>query len=194
MKLFGFLFGLILLTLPLLAYAQSLSELDKQLDEANLEKAKAIASGQQPQSSFQAVDCLPWQIEKAVSGDGIKCVDNPDLQSLSGETGSYIVIGVIIVIIVIAIIAKASRSPKAYKDLPRQDFSSEVEQQTLKKQDSKCNDCKKPIGVVKGRMVFYEYDHIDGNNNNNDPNNCQALCKNCHQMKTERERNMHRND
>ena len=113
---------------------------------------------------------------------------------LGDENTGYIVIGVVILIIIIAIIAKASRKSTAYKDLPRQDFSSEIEQQTLKKQDSKCNDCKKPIGVVKGRMVFYEYDHIDGNNNNNDPNNCQALCKNCHQMKTERERNMHRND
>ena len=73
----------------------------------------------------------------------------------------------------------------------RQKFSSEVEQITLKKQGSRCNnpDCRKQVGVVKGRMVFFEYDHIDGNPSNNEPSNCQVLCKNCHQLKTERERN-----
>jgi len=71
----------------------------------------------------------------------------------------------------------------------RRKFSSEVEQRTLKNQRYRCNDCGKVIGEVKGRLVWFDYDHIDGNPSNNDPSNCQALCKNCHQHKTERERN-----
>jgi len=44
MKMLGILFGLFLLTFPFQAYAQSLSELDKQLDEANLERFAEIGS------------------------------------------------------------------------------------------------------------------------------------------------------
>jgi len=84
---------------------------------------------------------------------------------------------------------KASNNQPTAKN--RKNFSSEVEQNTFKNQGGRCNnpDCRKPIGVVKGRMVFFEYDHIDGDPSNLDPSNCQVLCKNCHQHKTERERN-----
>jgi len=70
---------------------------------------------------------------------------------------------------------------------------SVVEEQTLKNQDNKCNDCQKPLGVVRGRMIMFDYDHKDGNHYNNDQSNCQALCKNCHAIKTEKERDMYRN-
>jgi len=76
------------------------------------------------------------------------------------------------------------------EDLSRKKFSSEVEHRTLENQDFRCNnpDCRKQIGVVKGRVVHYDFDHVDGNSYNNDPSNCQALCLNCHREKTERER------
>jgi len=74
----------------------------------------------------------------------------------------------------------------------RQDFSSEVKRRTFKNQGKRCNDCKRRIGEVDGKLVFFDYDHIDGDRTNNDPSNCQVLCKNCHQHKTERERNSKR--
>jgi len=191
-KIIGILFGLSLLAIPFQAYAQSLGEIGEQLDEANLEKAKQIASGQQPQSSFQDIDCLPWQTKKAVSGGGIICVDSSQGASFDENTG-YIIGGIIVAIIIIAIIVSVSKKSEqvSYKDLPRQKFPSDVEVQTLKNQDNKCNECEKPIGVVKGRTVYFDYDHIDGDHSNNSPENCQVLCKNCHAEKNERERGMH---
>jgi hypothetical protein len=111
---------------------------------------------------------------------------------LGGDTGTIVGV-VVVIIIIVAIIAKVSQySSKSYKDTPRRNFSSDVEEQTLQNQKNKCNDCQTPIGVVKGRTVYFDYDHIDGKHDNNSPDNCQALCKNCHAKKTERERGMDR--
>ena len=46
---------------------------------------------------------------------------------------------------------------------------------------------------VKSRIVYYDFDHKDVDSYNNSIENCQALCKNCHANKTERERGMDRN-
>jgi len=180
MKILGILLGLFLLTFPFQAYAQSLSEIGEQLDKENLERFKEIEEANRLQTERE--------------NELIKIRELESVQFSDDQT-TYVVIGIVVLIIIVAIIIGASRKqsePESYQDLPRQNFSSEVEEQTLKKQDSKCNDCKKPIGVVKGRTVYFEYDHIDGNNNNNDPSNCQVLCKNCHQNKTERERGTQR--
>jgi len=104
---------------------------------------------------------------------------------------------VIIGIIVISSIIKSSQrkpEPMPYKKRPRYKFPPNVEEKTIKNQGYRCNDpeCRKKLGRVKGRNILYEFDHIDGNKLNTDPSNCQALCLNCHGIKTERERNMHR--
>jgi hypothetical protein len=59
----------------------------------------------------------------------------------------------------------------------RRSFPESVRQQTKRDQNYKCAICKKGAGV-------WDYDHIDGNRSNNRPNNCQALCPNCHAKKT----------
>ncbi|QLH06968.1 HNH endonuclease signature motif containing protein [Nitrosopumilus ureiphilus] len=111
---------------------------------------------------------------------------------LQDEQIGYVVIGVIIFIIIIAVIAKTSQSksePEYTEKQSRRSFGREIESQTLRKQDNRCNDCGRRIGLVNGRLVYFDYDHIDGRSWNTDPSNCQALCKNCHTHKTERERN-----
>ncbi len=65
-----------------------------------------------------------------------------------------------------------------------------------------CSLCEKKIYGGKGRLEKYkkghcekcgfqpenlcqlDVDHIDGDNNNNDPTNYQTLCANCHRLKT----------
>ena len=161
------------------AYAQSLSELSKQLDEQNLQKAKEMTEGkQQPTPSFQKVDCPAGKIEKAVSGGGIICVDDPQYQTAfaSDDNTGYIVIGVIIAIIIIAVIAKSKGSITVGE---RRGFSTLVKEQVLKRQGHRCNNCNRLLNVV-------DYDHIDGNRSNNDISNCQALCPNCHAEKSRR--------
>ena len=43
-----------------------------------------------------------------------------------------------------------------------------------------CESC----GFVAEHLVQLDVDHIDGNHNNNDINNLQTLCSNCHRLKT----------
>ncbi|MHC4708741.1 MAG: HNH endonuclease signature motif containing protein [Planctomycetota bacterium] len=43
-----------------------------------------------------------------------------------------------------------------------------------------CQSC----GFVPVNRVQLDVDHIDGNRTNNDPDNLQTLCANCHRLKT----------
>ena len=177
-------------SIPYQVYAQSLSELDRQLDEENLQKAQEIGIAQQQeiaieqqeeQPSFQSVDCPPGQIEKAVSGGGIICVYDESQAILVDENTSYIAIGVIIVIIIIAILVKAKQGARGsgFSTGKRKSFSNSVKEQVLKRQGHRCNDCHRLLNVV-------DYDHIDGDHSNNGINNSQALCPNCHAEKSRR--------
>jgi len=76
----------------------------------------------------------------------------------------------------------------------RKKFSTETETVTFEKQGERCNnpDCRKKLGVVNGRPVHYDYDHMDGDPSNNLPSNCQALCLDCHRDKTAKEKNSNR--
>ena len=60
---------------------------------------------------------------------------------------------------------------------PRRYFTKSVKKRVLSRQDHKCNNCDRVLGVVN-------FDHIDGNSSNNSAWNCQALCPNCHARKT----------
>ena len=170
-------FLILILFIPIQIFGQSLSELDKQLDEQNKQKVLEIQEGKQS-SSFSTVDCPIGQIEKAVSGGGIICVDDPNFQSSISfdENTGYIVIGVIVVIIIIAAIAKGKGGISVGE---RRGFSTSVKEQVLKKQGHRCNICNRLLNVV-------DYDHKNGDRSNNDISNCQALCPNCHTEKTRR--------
>jgi len=55
---------------------------------------------------------------------------------------------------------------------------NEFEKEQIRiRQDGKCAICQKP-------PPRWEYDHIDGNRENNELSNCQGLCPNCHSVKT----------
>ena len=56
------------------------------------------------------------------------------------------------------------------------------EEKVLRKQNDICTDCNKILNVVN-------WDHIGGDRSNNKESNCQALCPNCHVMKTVEETN-----
>lgn len=43
-----------------------------------------------------------------------------------------------------------------------------------------CNAC----GFIPVDKIQLDVDHIDGNPSNNDPQNVQTLCANCHRLKT----------
>lgn len=50
---------------------------------------------------------------------------------------------------------------------------------TIHKKDS-CKSC----GFIPINECQLDVDHIDNNHNNNDPDNLQTLCANCHRLKT----------
>ncbi len=71
---------------------------------------------------------------------------------------------------------KASR-----RKASRRQFSKLTKKKTLIRQNFRCNLCLKPLDIV-------EFDHIDEDGSNNHVSNCQALCPNCHAMKTRRKK------
>ena len=54
---------------------------------------------------------------------------------------------------------------------------------TRAEQNNLCNMCFQIL-------EFVEFDHIDGDRNNNSYENCQALCPNCHAKKTRPTKNL----
>lgn len=90
------------------------------------------------------------------------------------------------ILLLIGLVAIAIRNKKGKKkSKERKCFSQFVQQSVLRKQDHKCALCKRLLNVV-------DYDHKNGDRSDNRESNCQALCPNCHAVKTRRERNKRR--
>ena len=51
----------------------------------------------------------------------------------------------------------------------------------IKYRKNKCENC----GFIPLHICQLDVDHIDGNHNNNEINNLQTLCANCHRLKTQ---------
>lgn len=65
------------------------------------------------------------------------------------------------------------------KPKERKGFPLYIQENILRKQDHKCAHCKRLLNVV-------DWDHKNGDRSDNRENNCQALCPNCHAIKTRR--------
>jgi len=73
-----------------------------------------------------------------------------------------------------------SAKNKNFKIFQRHGWSGFEKEQVRERQYGKCNMCY----TITSK---WKYDYIDGNKNNNDLNNCQALCSDCQSVKTERD-------
>jgi hypothetical protein len=71
-----------------------------------------------------------------------------------------------------------------YKGKSRKEFTQKVQNTTLQKQSNRCQNTRMLLDNKNEDGVYYEYDHIDENKNNNDDGNCQTLCLTAHQEKT----------
>ena len=99
------------------------------------------------------------------------------ISHLDGNYGNSMTFFVFI-FLVIGIIVSIKGIRKSYK--MRQNFSKSIKNQILQKQKHKCAACKK-------MYPLFHFDHKDGNRSNNALKNCQALCPNCHSIKTLRQ-------
>ena len=96
----------------------------------------------------------------------------------AGDTGT--IIGIVVFIIIIVIIAgvvKASKKPtESYKDVERKRFSFITTERVKELQKGKCAEYER-------YPTHWEFDHIDTRGDNS-IENCQGLCRDCHQKKT----------
>jgi ABC-type nickel/cobalt efflux system permease component RcnA len=99
----------------------------------------------------------------------------PEPKNSEEEAAVMMVIVAIIILSGVAIWELVRRRKK--QKVKRQYFTELTKKQVLNDQNYKCAICKK-------RSEVWDYDHIDGNRSNNDPENCQALCPSCHAKKT----------
>ena len=98
-------------------------------------------------------------------------------------------VGIIMAILLITVFAlvikdRLSNKPQtnyeyevAWTPPVRKGWKENEKEKVRIRQDGKCAMCQK-------HPPRWEYDHIDGNRENNDLSNCQGLCPNCHSVKT----------
>jgi hypothetical protein len=86
-----------------------------------------------------------------------------------------ILILLIAVAAVIGIVIK--KLPRNKKREERHDFPDSIKERVLRKQNHRCANCKRLLNVV-------DWDHKNRKRYDNGESNCQALCPNCHAIKT----------
>lgn len=76
---------------------------------------------------------------------------------------------------------KRYKTPNAHNNIKlqsvRKSFPESTQEAVLIRQRHRCNLCN-------CLLTLTEFDHIDRDRSNNSPENCQALCPNCHAYKT----------
>lgn len=116
-------------------------------------------------------------------------VDSLPSRSSNATNVGSIALAIFLVIIAL-LIAFVTRIYRAKKTIPwikhrgiRRQFPILIRDQVLKAQQHECANCGLSISPP-----LVHYDHIDGNHTNIEISNCQALCPNCHSLKTDDDR------
>ena len=101
----------------------------------------------------------------------------PTMTNQGNEASFGVAIIIAILVIISCITLTVRKLIKRGKRRERQHFSDSVKESILRKQNHKCAQCKRILNVV-------DWDHKNGDRSNNNESNCQALCPNCHAIKT----------
>ena len=80
-------------------------------------------------------------------------------------------------IVVTGLVLNSLKKLKKSTNMARKGFSQGTRERILRKQNHRCVYCRKVLKVI-------DYHHKNGNRSDNRENNCQALCPNCHAIKT----------
>src|SRR5206468_5152882 len=71
------------------------------------------------------------------------------------------------------------RDKYEHRNRKRNNFPISIQKETLKKQNGRCAMCRRKL-----TKYTTEFHHRDGNRSNNKASNCEAVCSNCHSIKT----------
>jgi len=80
-------------------------------------------------------------------------------------------------LILVGITLKSIWKTESKRSKERKGFTQLIRSNILKKQDNKCDHCRKILTVV-------DFHHKNGDRSDNRQRNCQALCPNCHAIET----------
>ena len=102
---------------------------------------------------------------------------SPTITDQGNETSFGIAIIIAILVVMSSVALAIKKLKRRDKRRERQHFSDSVKQNVQRRQNHKCAHCKRILNVV-------DWDHKNGDRSNNNESNCQALCPNCHAIKT----------
>ncbi|HJJ23113.1 MAG TPA: hypothetical protein OQH54_05290 [Nitrosopumilus sp.] len=104
--------------------------------------------------------------------------DTEDITINDEQTG-IVEITILVLIGIVGSIIWASTKKRKLIVFQRRGWNSVQKKQVKDRQFGKCNICFTP-------PTKWKYDYFDGNKNNNNLDNCQALCSDCYSVKTQK--------
>ena len=109
-------------------------------------------------------------------------INNPETAEiiLNDDQTTTVEIIIFALIGVVGSIIAINAKKRKLQIFQRRGWSSIQKEQVRSRQYGKCNMCFTPPSQWK-------YNYFDGNKSNNDLNNCQCLCSDCHSVKTKRD-------
>jgi len=148
------------------------------LDNQGNEACRDILTNQilEPES----VIIIDLNSEKTKSDSRI--INDPETEEiiLNDDQTTTIEIVILALIGIVGSIVAINVKKRKLQIFQRRGWSSIQKEQVRSRQYGKCNMCFTSPSQWK-------YDYFDGNKSNNDLNNCQGLCSDCHSVKTKRD-------
>jgi hypothetical protein len=111
-----------------------------------------------------------------------RIINNPETAEIILDDDQTTTVEIIIfaLIGIVGSIIAINAKKRKLQIFQRRGWSSIQKEQVRSRQYGKCNMCFTSPSKWK-------YDYFDGNKSNNDLNNCQGLCSDCHSVKTKRD-------
>jgi len=103
--------------------------------------------------------------------------DRPQHEIADSGDVRGLVVSILLIAGAVAIGIGIKRLSRRKNQDERHRFAETVKERVLKRQNHRCAHCKRLLNVV-------DWDHKNGKRYDNSESNCQALCPNCHAVKT----------
>lgn len=159
---------------------QYMKYLNTELEGYSSQPSPRDLNDEEDNCSIQSIDSIVDldMFANAFSGnielnDSISASFSKIFELLVRPSSIVLIISIVVTGMVLNSIIKVKKS----SNMARKDFSQLTRERTLRKQNHRCVYCRNILMVI-------DYHHKNGNRSDNSENNCQALCPNCHALKT----------